>query len=188
MQVASSENRSQHSHSFHPITVVLHTSAFSPCFRKASSPFSFLLFFSRAKYSGLEILSRTLESRPLRSTFVEVAMTYRAFTLRMGTPLILNGPVTRRAPSFRCLRRTTRLPRKRPARRMRTAPGCRVARDLPSRMVLRACIDISVSQLVICVRRWGLRSDARHRGQSCWTTMSESSDLRWTHLSWLRDV
>lgn len=144
----------------------MHTSGFSPCFRKASSPFCFLLFFSRAKYSGLAILSTTLESRPLRSTFVEVAMTYRAFTLRMGTPLILNGPVTRRAPSLRCLRRTTRLPRKRPARRMRTAPGWRAARGLPSRMVLRACIDICVSNLVVCVRRRGLRSDDCHSGKT----------------------
>lgn len=144
-----------------------HTSGFSPCFRNASSPFSFLLFFSRAKYSGLAILSRILESRPLRSTFVEVAMTYRAFTLRMGTPLILNGPVTKSAPSLRCLRRTTRLPRKRPARRMRTAPGCRAARGLPSRMVLRACINISVSTLIMCVcGGGGLRSDVHHRGHS----------------------
>lgn len=57
-------------------------------------------------------------------------MTYREFTRRNGTPLILKGPVTSKAPSFKCLRRTTRLPLKRPARRMRTAPGWREARNL----------------------------------------------------------
>src|SRR5690242_2343143 len=100
-----------------------HTSGFSPCFIKLSSSFSLLDFFSRTKYSGLAILSNVDESTPEMSTVVWVAMTYRAFTLLRGTPLILKGPVTRRAPCSRCLRRMTRLPRNRPARRMRTAPG-----------------------------------------------------------------
>lgn len=74
---------------------------------------------------------------------VDVAMTYRAFTLRRGTPLTLNGPVTRRTPWGRCLRRTTRLPRKRPARRMTTVPGVREARGFAGRTVLRAYYGVS---------------------------------------------
>ena len=66
-------------------------------------------------------------------------MTYRALTLRSGTPLMRNGPVTRRVPSLRCLRRTTRFPRKRPARMMRIEPGTRDARGRAGWMVLRAC-------------------------------------------------
>ena len=38
------------------------------------------------------------------------------------------GPLTRRRPDLRTLRRTTRLPRKRPARRMSTVPGVSDAR------------------------------------------------------------
>jgi hypothetical protein len=66
-------------------------------------------------------------------------MTYRELTLRRGTPLILKGPVTRRTPWSRVLRRTTRLPRKRPARRIRTVPGWRVFRGAQERTALRTC-------------------------------------------------
>ena len=120
---------------------VQHTSGFSPCFINASSPFSFLLFFSRAKYFSSPNFSIVFLSSPDKSTFVDVAMTYLAFTLRRGTPLILKGPVTSTAPSLRCLRRTTRLPRKRPARRMRMVPGAKDARKLVGRPVLRACAE-----------------------------------------------
>lgn len=65
-------------------------------------------------------------------------MTYRAFTLRRGTPLTLKGPVTRRTPCSRCLRTMTRLPRKRPARRITTVPGVRDWRTLAGRTDLRA--------------------------------------------------
>jgi hypothetical protein len=68
-------------------------------------------------------------------------MTYLAFTRRSGTPLSLKGPVMRRTPWPRCLRRTTRFPRKRPARRMRTVPGSRVGRSLAGWTVLRTCIS-----------------------------------------------
>jgi len=116
-----------------------HTSGFSPCLKKASSLFSDLDLFSRTKYSGLETLSNVEPSTPLRSTLVDVAMTYREFTLLSGTPLILNGPVTRSVPWSSCLRRTTRLPRNRPARRMRTAPGWRDSRYFVGLMDFRVC-------------------------------------------------
>ena len=66
-------------------------------------------------------------------------MTYRALTRRRGTPLILKGPVTRRTPWSRVFRRMTRLPRNRPARRMRTVPGWRVFLGAQERMALRVC-------------------------------------------------
>lgn len=124
--------------------LVWHTSGFSPCLKKASSPFSLFDFFSRTKYSGFETLSSAELSTSLRSTLVDVAMTYRAFTLLSGTPLILNGPVTRRVPWSSCLRRTTRLPRNRPARRMRMAPGWRVSLYLVGLIDFRVCCSLSV--------------------------------------------
>ena len=84
------------------------------------------------------MLSRALLSTPERSTLVDVAMTYRAFTRRIGTPLTLKGPVIKRAPCDRCLRRMTRLPLKRPARRMRIVPGSRALRYVVGRTDLRA--------------------------------------------------
>lgn len=66
-------------------------------------------------------------------------MTYRELTRRRGTPLILKGPVTRRTPWSRDFRRMTRLPRKRPARRMRTVPGWRDLRGAQDRTALRTC-------------------------------------------------
>lgn len=114
------------------------TSGFSPCLKKASSPL-LSCFFSLVKYPSSATFSTVFSSTPLSSTFPEVAITYRALTLRNGTPLTLNGPVTRSTPCERCLSRTTRLPRKRPARRMRMAPGWRVARGLAGFMDLRTC-------------------------------------------------
>merc|ERR1719373_1154264 len=74
---------------------------------------------SLVKYSSL-----TLEkSAPFRSTFALVAMQKRWFTRRRGTPFTAYGPVTRSSPLSSCFRKTTRRPRNRPARRMRTAPG-----------------------------------------------------------------
>lgn len=112
------------------------TSGFSPCLKKASSPL-FSCFFSLAKYPSSPTFSTVFSSMPFNSTLPEVAITYRALTLRNGTPLTLNGPVTRSTPCERCLSRTTRLPRKRPARRIRMAPGWRVARGLAGFMDLR---------------------------------------------------
>ena len=112
------------------------TWGFSPCLKKDSSP-AFSLAFSPVKYFGCEISPSFLSSTPLRSTFCDVAMTYRALTLRSGTPLILKGPVTRRTPWSRFLRRTTRLPRKRPASRIRIVPGCSVFRGAQGRVALR---------------------------------------------------
>merc|ERR1712071_188524 len=59
----------------------------------------------------------------LKSSLVLVGSTYFWLTRRMGTPLILNGPVTSKSPLSSCLRNTTRLPRCRPATRMSTEPG-----------------------------------------------------------------
>lgn len=115
------------------------TSGFSPCLKKASSPV-FFAALSLEKYSDLETLSKTVLSNPETSSLVDVAMTYRALTRRIGTPLTLNGPVTRRTPWSRLLRRTTRLPRKRPARRMRTVPGVRDLRSLVGRIDFRTCV------------------------------------------------
>lgn len=61
----------------------------------------------------------------------------------------MKGPVTRRTPWSRCLRRTTRLPRKRPARRIRTVPGWRLSRSLVGRTVLRACSDQLLESLFL---------------------------------------
>merc|ERR1712063_15938 len=44
-------------------------------------------------------------------------------TRRMGTPLTLKGPVTKRRPDPSCFKNTTRLPAKRPARTIKTVPG-----------------------------------------------------------------
>ena len=59
------------------------------------------------------------------------------FTRRRGTPLILKGPVTSRRPDGSCLRKTTRLPLKRPARRMRTVPGVMDSLSLAGLATLR---------------------------------------------------
>lgn len=82
---------------------------------------------------------------PARSTFTDVAMTYLELTRRRGTPLILKGPVTSRTPWSRFLSRTTRLPRNRPASRIRTVPGWRVLRGAHGRMVLRTWKRANVS-------------------------------------------
>merc|ERR1719463_342022 len=50
-------------------------------------------------------------------------MQKRWFTRLRGTPFTAYGPVTRRRPLSSCLRKTTRRPRKRPARRISTVPG-----------------------------------------------------------------
>jgi hypothetical protein len=112
------------------------TWGFSPCLKKASSP-AFSLVFSAVKYFGFEISSILASSIPARSTFRDVAMTYLELTRRRGTPLILKGPVTSRTPWSRFLRRTTRLPRKRPASRIRTVPGWSELRGAQARMALR---------------------------------------------------
>lgn len=122
--------------SFHVRVGSERTWGFSPCLKKASSP-AFSAVRSRAKYFSEAISSTFLLSRPLRSILYEVAITYRELTRRRGTPLILNGPVTRRTPCSRFLRRTTRLPRKRPASRIRTVPGWRVERGAQARTDLR---------------------------------------------------
>ena len=94
-------------------------------------------------------------------------MTYRAFTLRRGTPLTLNGPVTSSTPCGRCLSSTTRLPRKRPARRMRMAPGTRVGRGAPGRIDLRTCACQladsvrAVQQAGRALGRWSTRGEGR---------------------------
>src|SRR5262249_36869490 len=65
-----------------------------------------------------------LTSTDAMSTFVFVAMMYAGSTRRSGTPLTLKGPVTTMGPFLgSCFRTTTRLPRKRPARRIATVPG-----------------------------------------------------------------
>merc|ERR1719171_2468670 len=64
--------------------------------------------FSRAKYASFNLAGMgTLD----RSTVVDVAMTYAAFTRLIGTPLTANGPVTSNKPDSSALRRTTRFPR-----------------------------------------------------------------------------
>ncbi len=90
---------------------------------------------------GSATLSMILASTEEMSTFCDVAMTYRELTRRRGTPLTLKGPVTRRTPWSRDLRRTTRLPRNRPASRIRMVPGWREARGAQGRMALRTCSD-----------------------------------------------
>lgn len=122
------------------------TSGFSPCLKKASSPFPLLPLFSLAKYSGLETFSRIFSSTDEMSTLVEVAITQRAFTRRKGQPLQTNGPVTSRTPWSRCLRTIVLFPRKRPARRMTTVPGVMDARVLAGRMALRVCCNNQVSK------------------------------------------
>merc|ERR1740121_2443414 len=88
--------------------------------KKPDSPFFFLVA-SRLKYASL------MEPyvAPFKSTFVLVAMQKRWLTRRSGTPLTAYGPVTSSKPLSSCFRKTTRLPRKRPARRMSTEPGPR---------------------------------------------------------------
>jgi hypothetical protein len=118
--------------------------------KKASSP-AFSLVFSPVKYFGVEISSILAESMPARSTFRDVAMTYLELTRRRGTPLILKGPVTSRTPWSRFLRRTTRLPRNRPASRIRTVPGWREVRGAQARMALRTYERTNVS-IKLCPR------------------------------------
>lgn len=82
-------------------------------------------------------------------------MTYLALTLRIGTPLILKGPVTSRTPCSRFLSRTTRLPRKRPASRIRTVPGWRVSRGDQARIALRIYVEgtaVSLNVLYFVLR------------------------------------
>lgn len=112
------------------------TSGFSPCLKKASSPL-FSCFFSLVKYPSSPAFSTVFSSIPFSSTLADVEITYRALTLRNGTPLTLKGPVTRRTPCGRCLSRITRLPRNRPATRMSIVPGWRFARGFAGLMVLR---------------------------------------------------
>ena len=112
-----------------PICAARHglTSGFSPWAKNCSSPFLFSAL-SRVKYPSSPTFSTTCSSIPFKFTFDFVVMTYLALTRLNGTPLILKGPVTRRTPWGRCLRRMTRLPRKRPARRISTLPGFKVER------------------------------------------------------------
>lgn len=133
------------------------TSGFSPCLKKASSPL-LSCFFSLVKYPSSATFSTVFSSTPLSSTFPEVAITYRALTLRNGTPLTLNGPVTRSTPCERCLSRTTRLPRKRPARRMRIAPGWSVARGLAGFMDLRTCRNERSARIRVVI--WVCHADS----------------------------
>lgn len=119
-----------------PENSYIRTCGCSPCLKKASS-LALSLAASRAKYLGSETSSILAWSTPARSIFCEVAMTYRELTRLRGTPLILKGPVTRRTPWSRVLRSTTRLPRNRPARRIRTVPGVRESRGAQGRRVLR---------------------------------------------------
>ena len=56
--------------------------------------------------------------------------------------MTLNGPVTSKRPPSSCLRKTTRLPRKRPARRMSTVPGVIVERSLVGLSTLRFSFEI----------------------------------------------
>ena len=118
------------------------TSGFSPCLKKASSPL-LSCFFSLVKYPSSPTFSTVFWSIPFRSTFMDVAMTYRALTLLNGTPLTLKGPVTSKTPCGRCLRRMTRLPRKRPARRIRTVPGTRDGRGRAGLTDLRTWYPMS---------------------------------------------
>ena len=78
-------------------------------------------------------------------------MTYRELTRRRGTPLILKGPVTSRTPWSRALRRMTRLPRKRPASRIRTVPGCRDLRGAQARTDLRTYSDTWLVWLLLAI-------------------------------------
>ena len=96
------------------------TSSASP---KNSSPSFFDLgFFVRAKKAS----SILLTSAPLTSTDAEVEMQYAWFTRLRGTPFSWYGPVTSSRPEESCLRKTTRLPRKRPPSRISTEPGLMV--------------------------------------------------------------
>lgn len=49
---------------------------------------------------------------------------------REHTPLTTKGPVTRRSPESSCFRKIARFPLKRPARRITTVPGVKLARSL----------------------------------------------------------
>ena len=71
------------------------------------------------------------------STFVCVAATYAWFTRRRGTPLMRCGPATSSSPEASCLRKTTRFPLKRPARRTTTVPGTSDFLSTGARTVLR---------------------------------------------------
>ena len=96
------------------------TSSASP---KNSSPSFFDLgFFVRAKKAS----SILLTSAPFTSTDAEVEMQYAWFTRLRGTPFSWYGPVTSSRPEDSCLRKTTRLPRKRPPSRISTEPGLMV--------------------------------------------------------------
>merc|ERR1719324_113825 len=80
-------------------------------------------------------------------------MAYRWFTRRSGTPFTAYGPVTRSSPLSNCFRKTTRLPRKRPARRMSTVPGvmdflslARYADDFTLRAVFLSLPNLAIAQ------------------------------------------
>merc|ERR1719343_1070176 len=79
----------------------------------------FLFTFSRAKNASVIPPTSALP----RLTFVLVPMQYLWLHRRRGTPLTWYGPVRSRAPLASCFRKTTRRPRKRPAKRMRMEPG-----------------------------------------------------------------
>eukprot|EP00964_Phaeocystis_antarctica_P003846 scaffold2062_cov58-Phaeocystis_antarctica.AAC.4 len=96
------------------------TSSASP---KNSSPSFFDLgFFVRAKKAS----SILVTSAPFTSTDAEVEMQYAWFTRLRGTPFSWYGPVTSSRPEDSCLRKTTRLPRKRPPSMISTEPALMV--------------------------------------------------------------
>merc|ERR1719333_507022 len=90
----------------------------APSAKNSDSLLPFLAF-SRAKYLSSNFFASTFEM----STFVCVPITNLWLTRRNGTPFTFMGPVTRSSPDSSCFKQITRLPRNRPERRIRTAPG-----------------------------------------------------------------
>jgi len=88
--------------------------------KKPSSP-----FFSFGALSFLKYLSFTSAGTetPVKSTLVEVPLRYLWLTLLRGTPLSLNGPVTKHNPLSNCFKKTTLLPAYLPAKTIATVPG-----------------------------------------------------------------
>merc|ERR1719198_1548873 len=96
----------------------------APSAKNSDSPLAFFAL-SRAKYLSSNLSHLTFEM----STLVEVPMTNLWLTRRNGTPFTFIGPVTSRSPDSSCFKHTTRLPRKRPESRIKTAPGATVERN-----------------------------------------------------------
>jgi len=86
--------------------------------KKPDSVFFAFFLPARAKKASVMLLPASAAA-----TLVLVAMQKRWLTRRSGTPLTLYGPVTSRRPLSNCFKKTTRRPRKRPAKRMSTVPG-----------------------------------------------------------------